>query len=73
MTMNTTFNETENAHTEENVMQKADVKLTPREILELAVKVGEFVKEEAGRSGKQVSGKDIDTIAGVLGFIHQSE
>lgn len=50
-----------------------DNALTQREILELAIKIGDFIKEDAGRLDKQVSGKDISVIAGVLDFIHQCE
>lgn len=54
-------------------MQRAGTALTQREILDVAVKVGEFIKEEAGRMDKQVSGKDISAIAGVIDFLSYDE
>lgn len=44
--------------------------LTSREILELAIKVEAFIKQEAGRLDKSVSGKEISTIVGVVDFLN---
>ncbi|MGS5246453.1 hypothetical protein ACVD2L_01695 [Escherichia coli] len=47
--------------------------LTPQEMLDLSVRAGDFLKQEAGRLGKQLSGREISCIAGILDFLYQHE
>ncbi|HDS5129578.1 TPA: hypothetical protein QHZ91_001480 [Enterobacter hormaechei subsp. xiangfangensis] len=54
-------------------IQKEDMRLTTREIVDLAVSVKAFIQVEAGHLQKQISGIEISAIAGVLETLSYEE
>jgi phage FluMu protein gp41 len=46
-----------------------DKNLTARDIFDIAVAVEEFIRTKAGQLNKNVSGRDVSAVAGVIDFL----